>query len=183
MTDKHVPLEPSPEPTFTVEVGGNDGGDAFSQLKNKVAYWANRGRYQKVRIKRAGKPVLPDIPIGALIAVEAATFFWGGLLRAAIANVVGRTLFEVELINEAESSYRTGLEHFLSGELDDAERLFVEALRIDERFVKAHLQMGVLQKMRGKKDAAKRHFKAVVTHDPHSDAAREAEVHLQKMSA
>jgi TolA-binding protein len=181
MTDtRPTPIEPPPEPTFTVEVG--DGADAFSQLKNKVTYWANRGRYQKVRIKRAGKPVLPDIPIGALIAVEAATFFWGGLLRAAIANVVGRTLFEVELINEAESSYRTGLEHFLSGELDDAERLFAEALRIDERFVKAHLQMGVLQKMRGKKDLAKKHFKAVVSHDPHSDAAREADVHLQKMS-
>jgi tetratricopeptide (TPR) repeat protein len=174
------PKDAGADASFTLEVGPNS--DGFGQLKRQVTYWANKGRYQKVRIKRAGKPILPDIPVGALIAVEAATFFWAGLLRAAIVNVVGRTLFEVELINEAEGSYRTGLEHFLSGELDDAEKLFGEALRIDERFAKAHLQMGVLQKMRGKKSLAKRHFEEAVQHDPHSDAAKEARVHLEKLA-
>ena len=76
-------------PKFSLEVASENVADALGTLKDQIEYWASRGRYNKVRIKRKGKPVLPDIPVGALLAFEAATFFWTGLLRAAIANVVG----------------------------------------------------------------------------------------------
>jgi hypothetical protein len=88
-------------PRFNLDVTGKSAAEAMGKLKNNVEYWVTRGRYNKVRVKRNGKAVLPDIPVGALVAVEAATFFWTGLLRAALVNVVGRAFFEVELINEA----------------------------------------------------------------------------------
>ena len=169
------------EAGFKLDVTGASAAEALAKLKDNVAYWVARGRYNKVRIKRGGKAILPDIPVGALVAVEAATFFWTGLLRAALVNVVGRALFEVELVNEAEGFYRKGLEHFLAGDVADAEKLFAAALEIDDRFARAHLQMGVLRKVQGNAAAAVRHFERVVELDRHSDAGREAKVHLAKL--
>src|SRR5690606_26025659 len=108
----------------------------------------------------------------------AATFFWTGLLRGAVVNVVGRVFFEVELINEAEEHYKRGLEHFLAGDLEDAEQCLEKALRIDERYPRAHLQLGVLRKLQGRRDEAQRHFELAVRHDKGGDTGREAEVHL-----
>jgi tetratricopeptide (TPR) repeat protein len=166
---------------FQVDLTGASAAEALAALKANVGYWLARGRYHKVRIKRGGKPVLPDIPVGALVALEAATFLATGPLRAAVVNVVGRALFEVELINEAEGFYRTGLEHLLAGDLADAERDFLRALAVDDRFVRAHLQMGVLRKMQGRKADAVAHFERVVHLDRHSDAGREAKIHLVKL--
>ena len=170
--------DPEGKARFNLEVAGENAADAVVKLKQ---YWVERGRYNKVRIKRGGKPVLPDIPVGALVAFEAATFFWTGLLRAAIVNVVGRVFFEVELINEADEHYKKGVEHFLAGELAEAEQHLEKALRVDERHPKAHLQMGVLRKVQGKRDVAKEHFERVVALAPKTDPAREAQVHLKKM--
>ena len=166
---------------FNLEVMGENAGEALTKLKGNVEYWVSRGRYNKLRIKRGGKAILPDIPVGALLALEAATFFWTGLLRGAIVNVVGRALFEVEMINEAEEHYKRGLENFLAGDLRDAEVLFDKALAIDERHSRARLQMGVLRKMQGRKVDAVTHFERCVAVDPHSEAAKEAAVHLKKL--
>jgi tetratricopeptide (TPR) repeat protein len=173
---------PPGDARFDLDVTGRSAAEALGRLKENVEYWVARGRYNKVRIKRGGKPVLPDIPVGALVAVEAATFFWTGLLRAALVNVVGRALFEVELVNEAEGAYRKGLEHFLAGDVDDADVHLTRALEIDERYARAHLQMGVLRKMQGRKPDAIRHFQRVVELDRFSDAGREARAHLEKLA-
>ncbi|HEY4221925.1 MAG TPA: hypothetical protein VGO62_11290 [Myxococcota bacterium] len=174
--------EPEAEPArFNLEVAGGNAAEAVGKLKKNVQYWVERGRYNKVRVKRGGKAVLPDIPVGALVAFEAATFFWTGLLRAAVVNVVGRAFFEVELINEADEHYKKGVEHFLAGELAEAEHCLERALRVDDRHAKAHLQMGVLRKIQGKRDEAKTHFERVKLLAKKTDAAREADVHLKKM--
>ena len=169
-------------PRFSMEVVGENVTEAMTQLREKVQYWADRGRYNKVRIKRGGKPILPDIPVGALMAIEAATFFWTGLLRGAVVNVVGRVFFEVELINEAEEHYKRGLEHFLAGDLEDAEVCLEKALRIDERYARAHLQLGVLRKVQGKKKQAVAHFERAIEFDKGGDTGREAEIHLKKLT-
>jgi tetratricopeptide (TPR) repeat protein len=183
MTDE--PTQPPPpddgRARFTLDATGATASAAMAKLKDNIEYWVARGRYNKVRIKRNGKAVLPDIPVGALFAVEAATFFWTGLVRAALVNVVGRALFEVELISDAEEHYKKGLELFLSGDLADAEIWLGRALEVDSRFVRAHLQMGVLRKMQGRSGEALVHFEKVVALDPRSDAGREAAVHLKKL--
>lgn len=181
LSDEEAKAQAEARPRFSLEVVGENVSEAMAQLKNQVQYWADRGRYNKVRIKRAGKPVLPDIPIGALMALEAATFFWSGLLRGAVVNVVGRVLFEVELINEAEEHYKRGLEHFLAGDLADAAECLERALRIDERYPRAHLQLGVLRKVQGDRAAARKHFRAAVESDAGGDTGREAEIHLKKL--
>jgi tetratricopeptide (TPR) repeat protein len=188
MTDAPAPPEPKDadeaKPEFTLEVEG-DGKDAITRLRKNLEYWVTRGRYNKVRVKRNGKAVLPDIPVGALVAFEAATFFWTGLLRGVLVNTVGRVLFEVELVNEADEHYRKGLAHFLAGEMGEAEEALTRALRVDERHVRAHLQMGVLRKVQGKTKEAIAHFDRVVELDTSGkkkgDAAKEAEVHLAKL--
>jgi tetratricopeptide (TPR) repeat protein len=168
--------------SFTLDTTGATAAAALGKLRDNVEYWVSRGRYNKVRIKRNGKAVLPDIPVGALFAVEAATFFWTGLLRAALVNVVGRAFFEVELISDAEDHYKKGLEQFLAGDLKDAEVLFEKALEVDSRFARAHLQMGVLRKMQGRLDDATMHFNKVVELDPRSDAGKESVLHLKKLA-
>ncbi len=168
--------------SFTLDTTGSTAAAALGKLRDNVEYWVSRGRYNKVRIKRNGKAVLPDIPVGALFAVEAATFFWTGLLRAALVNVVGRAFFEVELISDAEDHYKKGLEQFLAGDLKDAEALFEKALEVDSRFARAHLQMGVLRKMQGRIDDATMHFTKVVELDPRSDAGKESVLHLKKLA-
>lgn len=180
--DPDAPPADADRPRFNLDVTGKSAAEAMGKLKNNVEYWVSRGRYNKVRVKRGGKAVLPDIPVGALVAVEAATFFWTGLLRAALVNVVGRAFFEVELINEAEEHYKKGLEHFLAGDIDDADKHLGKALEIDNRYAKAHLQMGVLRKMQGKKAEGLEHFEKCIALDPHSDAGKEAKVHRKKMT-
>lgn len=180
--DPDAPPTDADRPRFSLDVTGKNAAEAMVKLKDNVGYWVARGRYNKVRVKRAGKAVLPDIPVGALVAFEAATFFWTGLLRAALVNVVGRAFFEVELINEAEEHYKKGLEHFLAGDIEDADKHLTKALDVDERYAKAHLQMGVLRKMQGKKKEALVHFERAIVLDPHSDAGKEAKVHRKRMT-
>lgn len=172
---------PDANKKFTLEVIGGNVSEAMAEMKSQVKYWADRGRYNKIRVKRNGKPVLPDIPIGGIVAFEAATFFLAGPLRGAIVNAVGRVFFEVELINDADEFYRRGLEHFLAGDMDESVEALQRALTIDERYGKAHLQLGVLRKMQGRKDEARGHFQAAIGCDPNGDVAREAEGHLQKL--
>ncbi len=180
--DPDAPPVDADRPRFNLDVTGKSAAEAMGKLRGNVEYWVSRGRYNKLRVKRGGKAVLPDIPVGALLAVEAATFFWTGLLKAALVNVVGRAFFEVELINEAEEHYKKGLEHFLSGDIDDADKHLAKALAIDARYAKAHLQMGVLRKMQGKKKEGLAHFEKCIALDPHSDAGKEAKVHKKKMT-
>ena len=168
-------------PRFDVEIVGENVSKAMEDIREKVKYWADRGRYNKIRIKRAGKPVLPDIPIGALMALEAATFFWTGLLRGLIVNVVGRAFFEVELINEAEEQFSRGLEHFLAGDMSDAETALVRALEIDPRYSRAHLQLGVIRKIDGQFEDAAAHFENAIAYSTNVDTQREAELHLKRL--
>ena len=168
---------------FTLDTAGKSASEALDSLRTNVQYWVDRGRYNKIRIKRKGKAVVPDIPVGALMAFEAATFFWTGLLRAALFNVVGRAFFEVELINEAETHYQKGLEAFLAGELTDADESLTQALKIDGRYARAHLQLGIVRKMQGKADEARACFEEAIIHAERKETAREAEAHLKRMSA
>ncbi len=181
--DAEVTSQDEGRVAFTLDATGKSASAVMGRLKDNVEYWVARGRYNKVRVKRNGKAVLPDIPVGALFAVEAATFFWTGLLRAALVNVVGRAFFEVELISDAEEHYKKGLEHFLAGDLSDADVHLSRALEVDSRFVRAHLQMGVLRKMQGRTAEAVSHFEKVVALDPRSDAGKEAAIHLQKIAS
>ena len=163
------------------EVGGENAQEAFENIKEQVQYWVARGRYSKVRIKRNGKQLGPDIPVAALLAFEAATFFGAGILRGALMHVVGRVFFEVELINEAEEHHGEGVSLFLAGDLEGAQKCFEKAIAVDQRYAPAHLQMGVLCKVKNELEQAERAFEAAHRLDPEGATGQEALQHLEQM--
>jgi hypothetical protein len=106
--------------TLPFEINPDELDASLVKLKEQVVVWAKRGRYTKVRFKFRGKQLLPDIPLAAVVAFEGATFYWAGLLRMLVFNLAGRTLIEVELVNDSEKRIQQGKEALLSGDLDDA---------------------------------------------------------------
>ncbi len=116
---------------------------------------AKKGRYTKVRFKFRGKQLLPDIPLAAVVAVEGATFYWAGLLRTLIFTLAGRSLVEVELVNDSEHRLAKGKEALLSGDLDMALAAFREAQEMDAQNPAVHLNLGIALKLQGNVSAAR----------------------------
>src|SRR5581483_12427622 len=96
--------------TLPFEVDPKKLEESLNGLKDQVVKLAKRGRYTKVRFKFRGKQLLPDIPLAAVAAGEALTFYWGGLIRALLVNFAGQALLKVELVNDSEKKVATGKE-------------------------------------------------------------------------
>jgi tetratricopeptide (TPR) repeat protein len=172
---------PTGEGRFSLDVAGRDVGEVLAELRDDVTYWVQKGRYNKVRILRDGKPVLPDIPVGAILAVEAASMVWLGALRTVVVNLAGRLLFSVEMINDAQEHLVAARAHYDRGDLDEAEAEAVKALKVDSRLPDAFLFLGTCAKLRGKKDEALRHFTAAKDLDPHGPVGREADTQARRI--
>ncbi|RKH24656.1 tetratricopeptide repeat protein [Corallococcus praedator] len=147
----------------------------LKKLQGELVHWTNKGRYTKVRFKFRGKQLLPDLPLAAVVAAEGLTFYWGGILRMLVANVVGRSVFEVELVNDADKRVQAGREALLSGDVDQALTLFREALAMDRDNPSAHLNVGVALKLRGDREGALAAFDLAKKKDPEGGVGAEAE--------
>ena len=144
--------EPAPsdvEPAGPLTVGDIVEGArvAYDTVGTTAKRIVDQGRYRKVRISRKGKPVLPDIPIAAVAALEAASLYTAGFARVVAANVGARFLFDIEVVNEADRYFKTGVERYLEGDLERAENALLKAVRIDDTHAEAYLQLGVLYRM------------------------------------
>jgi tetratricopeptide (TPR) repeat protein len=84
-----------------------------------------------------------------VLAVEGATFYWTGLLRALVFNLAGRTILDVELVNDSEKQIALGKEALLSGDLDRALEAFQAAFDMDHDNPVVHLNLGIAWKLRG----------------------------------
>jgi tetratricopeptide (TPR) repeat protein len=155
--------------------------DFLEKLQEEVAHWAKKGVHTKVRFKLRGKPLLPDIPVAAFLAAEAATFWWGGLLRAIAVNFGGRALLDVEFISDAEPHLARGKEHLLDGDLDEALDCFQTALAIARDMPSIHLNLGIVHKLKGDREAAAAAFRQAHKLDPHGEIGRQAMVQLKKL--
>jgi tetratricopeptide (TPR) repeat protein len=149
--------------------------EGLKKLQGELVHWANKGRYTKVRFKFRGKQLLPDLPIAAVAAAEGLSFYWGGILRVLIANVVGKTVFQVELVNDADKRVQAGKEALLSGDMDQALTLFREALAMDRDNAAAHLNIGVALKLKGDREGALAAFEKAKEKDPEGAIGAEAE--------
>ncbi|MCP3136078.1 tetratricopeptide repeat protein [Pyxidicoccus xibeiensis] len=169
---------PAGEPAGRVlpfEIDPKQLEEGLRKLQGEVVHWANKGRYTRVRFKFRGKQLLPDLPLAAVVAAEGLTFYWGGILRVLIANVVGGSVFQVELVNDAEKRVQAGKEALLSGDVDQALTLFREALAMDRDFASAHLNVGVALKLKGDRDGALAAFEKAREKDPEGPIGTEAE--------
>jgi hypothetical protein len=149
--------------------------EGLKKLQGELVHWANKGRYTKVRFKFRGKQLLPDLPFAAVMAAEGLSFYWGGILRVLIANVVGKTVFQVEFINDADKRVQAGKEALLSGDMDQALALFHEALEMDRDNASAHLNIGVALKLKGDREGALAAFEKAREKDPEGTVGAEAE--------
>ncbi len=154
----------------------------LEKVREEVTYWAKKGVYTKVRFKFRGKPLLPDIPMAGFLAAEAATFWWGGLLRSLVMNVGGKALFDVELVSDAEPHLARGQEHLLEGDIEEALEEFQRALAIDRNLASAHLNVGICKKIQGDKEGALEAFRRARDLDPHGEVGRQAIAQIRKLS-
>jgi len=177
---QHFPKKPSS--VMSVEVEPSTVEETLTRIREELTHWAKKGRHTKVRFKIRGKQLLPDIPLAAVVAGEALTFYWGGLLRALIVNVAGNALFKVELVNDSEKKVATGKEQLLLGELDRALALFQEAVEMDRDSASAHLNMGIARKLKGDRFGARESLEKAKSLDPHGPFGAEAERILLTMT-
>jgi tetratricopeptide (TPR) repeat protein len=162
-------------PALPFEIDPKRVEESLRKLQDEVVHWANKGRYTKVRFKFRGKQLLPDLPLAAVVAAEGLTFYWGGILRALIANVVGGSVIQVELVNDADKRVQAGREALLSGDVDQALALFREALSMDRDNAPAHLNVGVALKLKGDRAGALAAFEKARALDAEGPVGAEAE--------
>lgn len=167
--------------TLPFEIDPEKLDETLDKLKTQLVDWANKGRYTKVRFKFRGKQLLPDIPLAAVAAVEGVTFYWGGLLRALVFNLAGKTVLDVELINDSERKLHEGKEQLLAGELEAALKLFNQALAMERTNPKVHLNLGAAYKLKGDVEAARKAFKAAMALDADGPVGHEAERKLKAL--
>lgn len=149
-----VPIQ-APGRTFPVEVDPLRIEETLRRIREELSHWAKKGRYTKVRFKFRGKPLLPDLPLAVVVAAEGVSFYWGGLLRALLVNFAGKTLFDVELVNDSAKKVQAGREALLSGDVDRALGFFQEAIDMARDNASAHLNLGIALKLKGELAAAR----------------------------
>ena len=166
---------PSWYDNLAVELDPERMEESLRALGEKLRWAWDQGRYTRVRIKYKGRQVLPDIPLGALVATEVATLWWMGPLRVLVMNLGVKTFVEVELVHKAGEKVREGQELFMDGEVGAAEAAYREALRMRPGDPSALYNLGVLQKVTGHRDAARVSFRAAMDKPEHPDARRAEE--------
>jgi tetratricopeptide (TPR) repeat protein len=148
--------------------------DALGAVAAGTRRWLGRGRHRKLRLTRHGKQVLPDIPLAAVAVAEAASLYGAGLARLLVVHLGARFLFDVEVVNDADRLWKEGLERFLEGDLEHAERALLEAVRMDDTHAPSFLQLGVLHRLRGEPERARRSLERACRLAGDSEVGRKA---------
>lgn len=172
----------TPPTTLPVDVQPGAIDEALSKVTETLRQWANAGRYTKVRFKFRGKPLLPDLPLAAVVAAEGLTFYWTGILRALLVNVAGRSVLDVELVNDSEQHVQKGKEELLSGEVDRAIAEFRTALAKQHDNPRAHLNLGIAMKLKGDRAGARAALEKARSFDVDGPVGKEAERLLQGLN-
>lgn len=165
---------------FKIEVDPERIDESVRNLTTKVRELVDQGRYTKVRIKYKGKPLMKDIPLGVFVATEAITFWYAGLLRALVVNLGVRTVIEVELVHDATEKVEEGIARYMDGEVEEAEALYREALRMKPGDPAALYNLGVLLRVTGRRKEAIEALEKAAAATDHPDAPRAREV-LEKL--
>jgi len=176
------PSSKEPSTTLPVDVQPGAIDEALRKVTDTLRQWAAAGRYTKVRFKFRGKPLLPDLPLAAVMAAEGLTFYWTGILRALLVNVAGRSVLDVELVNDSEHHVQKGKEELLSGEVDRAIAEFRAALAKQHDNPRAQLNLGIALKLKGDRAGARAALEKARSLDVDGPVGKEAERLLQGLN-
>jgi tetratricopeptide (TPR) repeat protein len=157
-----------------VEIDPRAVPQGLARLSGELDHWVKKGRYTKVRIKIGKKQILPDLPIAAAVAAEGLAVLLTGPLQLLLANVVGTTVLNIELISDAVHHVNRGRELILAGELDAALEQFRTAIAIDRDSAAAHLHIGIALKLQGDRVGARLSFERASVLDPKGPSGLEA---------
>jgi tetratricopeptide (TPR) repeat protein len=172
---------PKPVKKVTLEINTRQLEDSIKQTVERVRYWYKQGIIHKVRLKYRGKAILPDIPLSYFMAVQVASFFLAGVVRALAINIGAKVFFEIEMVNDAEEMLKRAKDLYLDGELDEAVRLLNDVIELDGKYAEAYLYLGIIHKIKKDQEAASRYFLQAQKLDPSGKAGSEAAKNLKKM--
>jgi tetratricopeptide (TPR) repeat protein len=176
---KALPVKPIKN--VKLEINTDKIEESIRQAVDKIQYWYSQGMIHKVRLKYRGKSILPDIPLSYFMLVQVATFFLTGVVRALAISLGTRVFFEIELINDAEELFKRAKQLYLDGELEEAEEMFEQVLKLDKNYAEAHLYLGIISKVRRENEKASRHFLQAQKLDPAGKTGVEAGKNLKKL--
>lgn len=166
--------------SFTWKIDPDAIDDSIRAMTAHAQRLWNESRYTRVRIKYKGKPILPEIPLPALLAAEGVSLWLTGPLRLLIVNLGVNVFLEVELVHEASEKVREGQELFGQGEVDAAEERYREALEMRPDDGAALYHLAVLLRVTGRRDEAIANFEKVAAMVDHPEQARAVEA-LERM--
>jgi tetratricopeptide (TPR) repeat protein len=142
-------------------------------LPERLRRLVDDGRYSKVRVKFRGTQLLPDLPLGGVLAGE----LLAGLalpIGALLVNIGAGAFLDIELLHEADGMVAAGQAKLAEGEVEEAEALYRGALKLRPDDANALFHLGVLLRVSGRRDEAAAHFERVVAIGG-ENAARAAE--------
>lgn len=170
-----------PSDAFRWEVDPKAIETSIRALRERIKGAVDQGRYTKVRFRFKGRQLLPDLPLGAVLAAEGLSLALLGPLQVLVVNLGVKAFIEVELVHEASERVREGEDLFAAGEVDGAEAKYREALAMKPDDGAALYRLGVLFRVTGRRDEAIAAFEKVAAIPDHPDAAKALEA-LERMN-
>lgn len=165
---------------FRWEIDPEAIDESIKQLRDRLKKLFDQGRYTKVRLSYKGKPLLPDLPLAALVAAEGLSLALAGPLRFLLVNLGVKSFIDVEFIHEATERVAEGQDLFAAGEVEGAEAKYREALGMKPGDVAALYHLGVLLRVTGRRDEAVIVFEQAAKSTEHPEGIKAAEA-LERM--
>lgn len=161
---------------FRIEVDPEQVEETVREIRQRVRDTFRAGATTRVRLSFQGRRIAPDIPLAVFLAGEGVAFWLLSPLPALLINLGARAVLEVELIDEAEELVSEGVQHYLDGDLERAERAYRRALRKRPDDPSALYNLGVLLTVAERRDEARAMLRAAAMGpEGHPDVQRASE--------